>query len=414
MTKTPIGDEQCASQDADPQQMLHANPPTPKRGLFSWLSQLFMTTTMTMTNGQARDQQEDGTPLATPPRTPLSAQQQGSSSSSLSDSTLWVDDVYVGGAAGDKMALATTSWAFYDWLRRLPRLALLHLLSSVQQPESMHSLLAYQFDQEQQQQQQQHANHHDHHHHHHTSRLYQATDDHMTDATTTPMEEAIRELAWIQMHARATIHQHDRLRPNEQFARVDQIADALMALIRLCAAHPTTSWQSLLAHILIASECLDAPSQVRQHLFYRAKIGRLLILEMTTVLKNYHDGDENDANNDENATTTTHDAIQPLTPHQLLLARHFFYSSSPSYHFPPASATSCSCCSSSAASADDNMDDIHAWYLCLQHVCGTMASMDPHWLHHQEYHQVITYASALFIPAYHQHSFAVLNPSIAK
>ncbi|ORX53672.1 hypothetical protein DM01DRAFT_1407806 [Hesseltinella vesiculosa] len=320
------------------------NEPTKSQGFLGWLASLFLSKEPV----QLPSPQTTPNMLSSSSSTSTGAHPQLNSTSDLSESTLWVDDVPVMGNIKHP-----TPWAFYDWLRQLPRLAFLHLLSNtiIQQPEWVYPLLVYQFDQERTLPP--------------TCLQLESDDD----------QDIIQELAWLQLHARAIVHQHDRLRPNEQFARVDHIAESVLSLIRICAMHSTaSSWPSLLALLLIAMECLDAPSQVRQHLFYRARLGRALILEITTVLKNYQE-DPNDVQ----------DVILPLTRQQLLLARQFF---------PPAST------SSPTSSAYEDPDEMHAWYITLQYVCGTMASLDTQWIYHQDYHQAVTIASALFMPSY--------------
>ncbi|KAI8974645.1 hypothetical protein BDB01DRAFT_805883 [Pilobolus umbonatus] len=101
-------------------------------------------------------------------------------------------------------------------------------------------------------------------------------------------DEVISELISIQEQAQKIVHALDQLRPSEQFARASDVADHLLNLSRLTLLHTHSSAFTLLAFLVIAEQSMDAPSEVRQHLFYHAKFGRVIILEMASALKNFN------------------------------------------------------------------------------------------------------------------------------
>ncbi|KAI9486737.1 MAG: hypothetical protein EXX96DRAFT_471699 [Benjaminiella poitrasii] len=97
----------------------------------------------------------------------------------------------------------------------------------------------------------------------------------------------LNQLKLIQLQARAISHRLDNLRPSDQFGRASEIAEALQQLVRSLHLHSDQSFFTLFGLIILAQESLMAPSEVRQHVFYHVKLGRILILEMSTVLKNF-------------------------------------------------------------------------------------------------------------------------------
>ena len=102
----------------------------------------------------------------------------------------------------------------------------------------------------------------------------------------------LQELDAIRKQAHAIVHRLDGLRPSEQFARSDEITHKLQHLVRLCVStmHAPVHGRSILALLgllIIAQKSFDAPSEVRQHIYYHGKFGRVVILEMANVLKNF-------------------------------------------------------------------------------------------------------------------------------
>ncbi|GAN04347.1 hypothetical protein MAM1_0061c03807 [Mucor ambiguus] len=98
----------------------------------------------------------------------------------------------------------------------------------------------------------------------------------------------IEKLKSIQTQARSIAHELDNQRPSEQFGRADETANALQQMVRSLHIHSDQSFLTLFGLIIIAQESLSAPSEVRQHIFYHAKFGRTLILEISSVLKNFN------------------------------------------------------------------------------------------------------------------------------
>lgn len=98
----------------------------------------------------------------------------------------------------------------------------------------------------------------------------------------------IEKLKSIQSQSRSIAHELDNQRPSEQFGRADETANALQQMVRSLHIHSDQSFLTLFGLIIIAQESLSAPSEVRQHIFYHAKFGRALILEISSVLKNFN------------------------------------------------------------------------------------------------------------------------------
>ncbi|KAI7898756.1 uncharacterized protein BX663DRAFT_489715 [Cokeromyces recurvatus] len=101
------------------------------------------------------------------------------------------------------------------------------------------------------------------------------------------INEKLSQLKLIQLQTRTISHRLDNLRPSDQFGRASEIAEALQHLIRSLHLHSDQSFFTLFSLIILAQESLMAPSEVRQHVFYHVKLGRILILEMSTILKNF-------------------------------------------------------------------------------------------------------------------------------
>ncbi|KAI8638870.1 hypothetical protein BD408DRAFT_422389 [Parasitella parasitica] len=105
----------------------------------------------------------------------------------------------------------------------------------------------------------------------------------------------IEKLKSIQTKSRAIAHELDNLRPSEQFGRAGETTEALQQMVRSLHVHSDQSFLTLFGLIVIAQESLLAPSEVRQHIFYHAKFGRTLILEISNILKNFnHTNSSND------------------------------------------------------------------------------------------------------------------------
>ncbi|CDS08815.1 hypothetical protein LRAMOSA10176 [Lichtheimia ramosa] len=97
-------------------------------------------------------------------------------------------------------------------------------------------------------------------------------------------EENIQEITSIEHHAKEIAHRLDALRPSEQFVHAAQVAQEYHQLIRLSSSlqHPLAA---AVAIILLIQQSLTAAPEVRQHVYYQAKLGRLAVLEIGNVLK---------------------------------------------------------------------------------------------------------------------------------
>ncbi|KAI7884035.1 hypothetical protein K492DRAFT_174544 [Lichtheimia hyalospora FSU 10163] len=97
-------------------------------------------------------------------------------------------------------------------------------------------------------------------------------------------EENIQEISTIEHHAKEIARRLDALRPSEQFVHAAQVAQEYHQLIRLSSSlqHPLAA---AVAIILLIQQSLTAPPEVRQHVYYQAKLGRLAVLEISNVLK---------------------------------------------------------------------------------------------------------------------------------
>lgn len=102
-------------------------------------------------------------------------------------------------------------------------------------------------------------------------------------------DEFVAELMSVQERTRLITHSLSNLRPSEQFARAGDVADDLRELLQLTLHlfHAHSANFTLLAFILISQQALDSPPEIRRHLFYQTKFGRVLILQMASVLKNF-------------------------------------------------------------------------------------------------------------------------------
>jgi hypothetical protein len=97
--------------------------------------------------------------------------------------------------------------------------------------------------------------------------------------------QTMHQVLILQKHAHAIVHPISHLRPSDQFAQAARVASSLHQLVRLATdtLHPTLALVALLA---IVQEPLKTPSsELRRQVFHRYKWGRLVILEMATLLK---------------------------------------------------------------------------------------------------------------------------------
>ncbi|KAG0167676.1 hypothetical protein DFQ28_011326 [Apophysomyces sp. BC1034] len=192
-----------------------------------------------------------------------------SGSSILTDSTLLVShDDYLDEKGSIGGWVYSDPWALQTWIGGLPKVVLCHILSAT----------AMQYP-----------------------KICQVIEEHQGGmnvpwmVTTTGLgNDMAREISTIQARARQIVHDLDHLRPSEQFARAVEVSEDLHRLVRLTSntLHAPTHGHSLVALLgllVIVLEGLKAPPEVRQHVFYHAKLGRIVILEMASVLKNYKD-----------------------------------------------------------------------------------------------------------------------------
>lgn len=125
--------------------------------------------------------------------------------------------------------------------------------------------------------------------------MYQVTTHHPSDPSASDSEEnepmrlasPMKQVLLLQKHAHAIVDPISHLRPSDQFAQAAHVASSLQQLVRLATdtlrSHPTLALVALSA---IVQEPLKTPSsELRRQVFYRYKWGRLVILEMATLLK---------------------------------------------------------------------------------------------------------------------------------
>ncbi|KAL1935709.1 hypothetical protein VTP01DRAFT_4849 [Rhizomucor pusillus] len=101
-----------------------------------------------------------------------------------------------------------------------------------------------------------------------------------------------RELEAIRVRAHTIVHSMDHQRPSERFANEVTVSQELERLVRLCTntLHTASQGYTLIAMIglsIVASEALEGVSMTKRHVFSDALLGRVLILEMASILKNY-------------------------------------------------------------------------------------------------------------------------------
>ncbi|KAI8080799.1 uncharacterized protein B0P05DRAFT_459986, partial [Gilbertella persicaria] len=160
-------------------------------------------------------------------------------------------------------------------------------------------------------------------------------------AKNKPKEEDT--LVMVQQKARSIAHQLDNLRPSEQFGRAHEVATQLQALVRSLPVHDHSSFISLFGLIILAQESLLAPTEVRQHIFYHAKLGRTLILEMSSLLKDFKSS---------------------------MKVNHQHYWSS--------------------------LNQTESWLSCLEQVCSKLSRYDITWEYRKEYQDVLIIAERYF------------------
>ncbi|KAI9317643.1 hypothetical protein BX666DRAFT_1856958 [Dichotomocladium elegans] len=154
-----------------------------------------------------------------------------------------------------------------------------------------------------------------------------------------------RELQMVVQQARKIAHRLDSCRPSEQFAYATQVAQEYHHLIRLATSTLQHSPRlAVIAIVLIVKESFKAPSEVRQHIYYQSKLGRLAVLEIVSVLKR-QDGD---------------------------LEFHKWFDSS-----------------NSSSDGDSNIADWVYWPKDVEEVCGRLARYDTTWEFRHEYQNVV-------------------------
>ncbi|KAI8375193.1 hypothetical protein BD560DRAFT_392992 [Blakeslea trispora] len=167
-------------------------------------------------------------------------------------------------------------------------------------------------------------------------------------------EEEEDLLVMIQQKARNISHQLDHLRPSEQFGKAHKVNHQLQALIRSLPIHGHDSFVTLFSLIVLGKESLSAPTEVRQHLFYDAKLGRILILELASLLKNFKP-----------SFRQSHPSIS---------MDQYYWS--------------------------DILKQEQSWLSCLQEVCSKLSRYDATWEYRNEYQDVLIIAER-----YHKSSY---------
>ncbi|KAI9274205.1 hypothetical protein BY458DRAFT_539497 [Sporodiniella umbellata] len=100
----------------------------------------------------------------------------------------------------------------------------------------------------------------------------------------------VPKLSSLNQRAHTISHSLDCCRISDQFSRASEVAMSLHLL--LCQFTQDVSIHgpshvALLGLVLIAQQSLDTPAEVRQHIFSHEKFGRVVILEMASVLKKF-------------------------------------------------------------------------------------------------------------------------------
>ncbi|KAI9260138.1 hypothetical protein BY458DRAFT_516679 [Sporodiniella umbellata] len=100
----------------------------------------------------------------------------------------------------------------------------------------------------------------------------------------------ITELVALKNKAHRIAHSLDHCRISDQFSKASKVAVSLHLLLRQFTQDVSVHGRShiaLLGLILLAQESLNTPTEVRQQIFSHDKFGRVLTLEMASVLKNF-------------------------------------------------------------------------------------------------------------------------------
>ncbi|KAI7851629.1 hypothetical protein BDC45DRAFT_515474 [Circinella umbellata] len=192
-----------------------------------------------------------------------------------------------------------------------------------------------------------------------------------------------QEILTIQKRAQFIIHSLDHLRPSEQFANEPELAQEIQSLVRWCtnilhtSTRPSSSSSSssslvaLVGLLVIAREGLSAIPEIRKYLFGKAYLGRMVILEMSSVLKNFKESPLLHSHSNSHNGTDYNLLLLPYQwslllrildpPQQIIQA---------SYHYQV------------------------TWLIqLLSDICHQMASCDKEWFYFQEYNNVITMAT---------------------
>lgn len=302
---------------------------------FSWINRLAVSTAQTTAAVPEHALLRSLAPPSTHPSGPF-----------LTDSTLIVDQA-VTGAVG---MTTYDNWTLQTWLSGLPKLSLAHILTNnlLQNPkvasfvEDTRPTLA-------------------------AAAVYEPYWPPFMRSlpTTAPLDEKktpedsvaelhYEELLAIQSRARQIVHGIDAQRPSDQYASEEVIARDLRRLIRLCtntlyATAEGHSVAALVGLLVVAQECLEAIPRLRRYLFSQAGTGRLIVLEMASILKNFK---------------------QPSAASLVAQRALLFKVLEP----PPGHSAS--------------------WFPCvIENICLEMADHDREWVHRQEYENVADIAS---------------------
>ncbi|KAI9310563.1 hypothetical protein BX666DRAFT_1869350 [Dichotomocladium elegans] len=261
-----------------------------------------------------------------------SLQASSSSASFMTESTLVVNgsDVYDEKGRNNLTTMAYDAWSLQTMLSNLPKIALCSLLTS--------TALKY-------------------------PKVMQMIANEQPATWMLPKDDAqdyVRETQAIKDQARRVVHSLDGLRPSEQFARETEMAQELQRVVRfstntLHASPQGHSLVALVALMCVAKEGLCALPEVSKYIFGRAHLGRLLVLEMAGVLKNYK---------------ASHTLLAQW-PNLLSILD------------PP----------KAVVAAADPADQL-AWLMdVLSEVCAQMHDCDRHWAFGQEYENVVNIAA---------------------
>ncbi|KAI8877646.1 hypothetical protein K501DRAFT_288269 [Backusella circina FSU 941] len=181
-----------------------------------------------------------------------------SSCSFQTESTLYVShpDIH----ENNKKRTTQDIWAFQDWISRLSKVALCQILTStVSECPQLADRIEH---------------------------FYGSFASSTAAAEQKKDDDWLDSIVFIQERANTVAHSLDNLRPSEQFGRAFEVAESIQGLIHLCTQHRQTM-PSLFGLIILAQESLHAPVEVRQHVFYHSKLGRSIILELASALKNF-------------------------------------------------------------------------------------------------------------------------------